>query len=140
MDQRDAPDEEPSPSDVGQNIAVKSRPAFARIRRELSEDELATPAVQRMLLSEVERLERVETEFVAVRAQFHAVDKRASVLEERHRKWTATEVLATACVAVGSVMLGYAPSFPGGSPHQTITIVLGAALVIAGIVVKAVQR
>lgn len=51
--------------------------AYSKVRRELSEDELVTPGAQRLLLDELDRLQRQVDELAAYRTQFHEADKRA---------------------------------------------------------------
>jgi hypothetical protein len=136
----DTPDQEPAPDEAQRStVALKTRPAFAKLRRELTEDELGTPAVQRLLLMEIERLERVETELVGYRARFHDVDKRAAVLAEKGKKWTATEIVHAVCLSVGSALIGYAPSLsqPGA---QRMAYALGIVLVAGAIFAKASQK
>ena len=53
--------EDLAPEDTGEGTALsnaKGRRAFINLRRELSDEELSSPAVQRMLVDEIERIEQ----------------------------------------------------------------------------------
>ena len=58
----------------------KGRQALSKVRRELSEEEMSSPAVQRMLLDELERLEMEASELREFKDKFHTTDKDAAVL------------------------------------------------------------
>ena len=59
MAEPERPDQEPAGGGVRPVIsAEKGRRSFAKLRRELSDDELSSPAVQRLLIDDIERLER----------------------------------------------------------------------------------
>lgn len=135
------PDQEPQPSEgTTAVVAPKGRQSLARIRRELSEEELSSPAVQRMLVEELERLERQVIELSEYRERFHLMDKRASILEEKAKHSLAGEIIFGACLSVGAAALGYAPALWTHQPSGWIAVAFGSFLVIAGIVSRAVQR
>lgn len=69
----------------------KGRQALSNVRRELSEEELSSPAVQRMLLDELDRLETEAGELKEFKDRFYSADKDAAVLGERLRaSWRET--------------------------------------------------
>src|SRR5689334_5574086 len=78
------------------------RPAFSKIRRELSELELANPGVQKMLLDELVRADNELETAESYLGKFHAADKEAGILKQQLRSQRANEVLYAAGLAVGS--------------------------------------
>ena len=53
--------QELAPEDTGEGTPLshsKGRRAFSKLRRELTDEELSSPAVQRLLLDDIERLEK----------------------------------------------------------------------------------
>ncbi|GMU66651.1 MAG: hypothetical protein AMXMBFR36_29250 [Acidobacteriota bacterium] len=135
------PTQEPSETGREEPKAIlKGRQSLSKIRRELSDDELSSPAVQRMLVDEIERLERDNADLASYRDQFHAVDKRASVLEERSRKAIAAEIIFAVCLSVGSAAMGYAPSAWSSQPSGWLALIFGALIVLGGVVSRVVQR
>ena len=80
IDQMDVEPEEPSGIEPSETVKPKSgRRSFSKLPRELSEKELASPAVQKMLVDEIERLEAECDDFSSYRPKFHDADKRATI-------------------------------------------------------------
>lgn len=111
---------------------LSKRKALSKLRRELSEDESDTPAVQRMLLDDIDRLETEVGELRQFRDRFHSADKDAEVLRERLRASVALD----GSLAIGAAILGLAPSLWSSQPIGWIVIALGLALVVAAVVVR----
>lgn len=110
---------------------------YSGIRREISEDDLQSPAVQRILLGEVDKLESRVGELESVVARFHISDKRAAVLEEKLKNSNAGEILYSFCLTVGSVIIGFS-SILWTHGYGPIAIFIGGALLVGGIVSKVI--
>jgi len=121
-------DEEPEVREGPRDSPPKGRRSFTSVRRDLSEDELGSPAVQKLLLDELDRLEGEVVASRGIRERFHQADKRASILEEKFKTYSAHEILSNACLAAGSAMLGYAPS--AWSTVAAAPIVLAAGVIL----------
>ena len=94
MPLNEQPDQEPEVKpEVTPTAVVKGRQSFSRVRRELSDEELASPAVQRLLIDEIERLERDCSEFRDYRDRYHTADTKAQILEVRLKKSLAGEII-----------------------------------------------
>jgi phosphotransacetylase len=131
------------PEDTGEGTHVshsKGRRAFINVRRELSDDELLSPAVQRMLIDDIERLEKEKFELSEYCEKFYEADKRSAILEEKVKSSVSQEVIFSVCLTVGSAALGYAPSVWASQPTGYISIVFGVVLIIGGIASKVVKR
>lgn len=131
----EALDETPQPAIKGSS----GRKSFAKLRRELSDEELSSPAVQRLLLDEIERLDTERNELNSFRTKFHDSDKKASILEEKLKSKVSIEVLHVACITVGAAALGYAPSIWQNQPTAWMSAIFGVVLIIAGLAAKAVK-
>ncbi|OHX34409.1 hypothetical protein BJL95_17220 [Methylomonas sp. LWB] len=141
MTNHEQPDIEPE--DIGDGNEVshgKGRRALRNIRRELSDDELSSPAVQRMLIDDLERLEKEKFELSEFRGKFYDADKKSAILEEKIKSSTSQEVIFSVCLTVGSASLGYAPSVWTTQPTGYISIAFGIILIIGGIASKVVKR
>jgi hypothetical protein len=121
-------------------VVIKTRQPFARLRRELSEEELGSAAVQRLLLDEVERLERQVIELKSYEDHYHALDKRAAILEQHVKKSLASEIIFGVCLCVGAAAVGYAPAVWNHQPSGYLSIVFGLILIIGGTISRLVQR
>ena len=142
MAQGDRPDQEPGSTEAPESstAAPKSRQSLSRLRRELSEEELSSPAVQRLLVEDLERLERQNTKLQDYRVRFHAADKRVAILEEKTKKSLAGEVVFGVMITVGAAAFGFTPSIWSQQPAGWLLLVLGSVLILGGIVSRVVQR
>lgn len=111
---------------------------YANVRRELSEEELASPAVQRLLLSDHDRVERECERLKSFEDEYYKCDKKVAVLEEKLKKSTASEVLYTCCVSTGSLLAGVSGIY--WNNKGWILLCIGVALVMGGVIFKFVKR
>lgn len=125
---------------AGPESAAKGRRSLSKIRRELSDDELSSPAVQRMLIDEIERLERENTDLREFRDRFYSADKKAALLEERSKKLLSGEIIFGACLTIGAAAIGYAPAAWSDQPSGYLSLIFGGVLVVGGICSRLVQR
>jgi hypothetical protein len=105
-------------------------------RRNLSEEELSTPAARRFLIFEIERLDQSCSENVGFIEKYH--DQRVTIasLTEAGKKSRWNEILSFICLSVGSAGLGAAPSYfaiPGAIIAGTVVFGLSVILVGTGI-------
>ncbi len=115
------------------------RQAFSNIRRQLSEADLASPGVQKMLLEELERAESQCEIAEGFRERFHSADKDAAVLRERLKTVTALEVYFGLGVAIGSIMIGLAPYLWDHKAPGTLLLVVGAVVLIGSAIARKIQ-
>lgn len=141
MTEIDRMSEEPDSEEGAVVPAIqKGRRSLSKVRRELSEEELKSAAVQRMLIDEIERLERENIDLCDYRDKYYESDKRASTLEEKDKERISTQVLFGVCLTVGAALLGYAPSLWQSQPGGWLSIVFGGVLIAGGIASKVVKR
>lgn len=138
------PDVEPSDSSAATvTIAPKGnsgRRSFSNLRRELTDEELTSAAVQRMLLDELERLDRECGDLSSVREKFHTCDKRVGVLEERFKAKVSLEIMHVTCFLISGSALGYGTSNWGAQPTVSLlALIFGGVLAIAGVVAKVIK-
>lgn len=122
---------------------------YSNLKREISEEDLKTPAVQRILLSEVDKLENKvyelenllnekNYEFSHLKELFHNKDKEKDILDEKFKTSTSQEVLYSFCIAAGSAIIGFS-KVVWDLGYGQIFIVVGLFLIIGGIISKAVK-
>jgi len=139
---QDLEPQDTSPSiEAESNVALKGskRRSLNKIRRELEEEELNSPAVQKLLIDEIERLERDNEELKDYRERFYSADKGKAVLEQKLSANLSQEIISGACMTVGAAALGYAPALWAYQPSGWIAIAFGGVLILAGITAKAVK-
>ncbi len=121
---------------------------YSNIKREISEEDLKSPAVQRILLSEVDKLENRTLEladilklkislFDSLKDDFHGVDKENGIFTEKLKKNKSQEILYSFCLTSGSIMIGLAKTV-WNEGLGGIFVGLGLFLIIGGIISKAV--
>jgi hypothetical protein len=136
--------QEIAPEDTGETVQfthVKGRKAFSKLRRELSDEELSSPAVQRLLIDDIERLEKENGKLSDYQDRYYAAETRAAVLNEKLKTNVAQDVIFGVCLTVGAALIGLAPSlWLPDKPHGWISVALGVTLVIGGIASKVVKR
>jgi hypothetical protein len=139
------PISDPQPDEAGskpvtEEEAPKSHRAFSRLKRELSDDDLNSPGVQKLLL---EYLAQAEEEVVSLKSfqdKYHEADKKNGVLEEKLKVDVAAEVLSTGTIAVGAAALVYGSSEWSHQPIGAIAVAFGAVLTLVGILAKVIRR
>lgn len=111
---------------------------YSRIRREISEEDLQSPAVQRILLGEVDRLQTQISDLELIKVKYHAADKQTAILNEKIKALTSHEVLYGICLTVGSAIIGLA-SLLWASGYGLVAIAIGSVLVVGGVVSKVLK-
>jgi hypothetical protein len=141
MASTESPDQEPTqPQKTITREPSKGRQSFAGIRRELSDEELSTPAVQKLLIGEIDRLEGESGELRLYREQFYTAERKCAVLEERGKASASHELLYGVCLAMGSAALGSAPTLWAIQPAGYISVVFGLLLVGGGVASKVFRK
>ncbi|MBE0564911.1 MAG: hypothetical protein IH621_03070 [Krumholzibacteria bacterium] len=138
----DREDQEPDASVQTPPTRVKSRArrrSLAKLPRELGEVDLKSPAVQKLLIDEIERLENELESISPYRTMYHEMDKQVEVLKEKFKIKISIEVLQTGCITIGAAAIGYSPAVTAGYPTSTVILIFGAVLVSAGLLAKAVR-
>ena len=118
----------------------KGRKAFGKVKREITEKDLQNPAIQKMLLDELDRLETESEEYKQYKERYHKADKRVAVLEEKSKGTLAIDILSGACLTIGAASLGYTKILWENQPSGYIALVVGGVLIAAGIAAKVVKR
>lgn len=129
-------------SGVTNGVKQEPRRFLGLARRDLSEDELATPAARRFLIAEIERLD-IECDVLRATASELVDFKVANAkLAESQKKSTWNEILSFACSTLGAVGIGAAPSYFGVAALQPTawTILVGSALLVIIAVLSKVMR
>ncbi len=121
--------------------AIKQgRRALGNVRRELSEKELSSPGARRLLLDNVDRLEDEVATLRQVEENFHDVDKRAAILEEKLKASVAVDVMFGVALSVGFGLIGIVSNIWDKKPYNIIIVILASVLIVGGIAVKVLKR
>tara|TARA_Y100001947_G_C10297199_1_gene285488 strand:+ start:611 stop:1048 length:438 start_codon:yes stop_codon:yes gene_type:complete len=141
---KDEETEEPLDGSIGTAQEASPQPkvrrrSFGKVRRELSEDELGSPGVQKMLLDELERLDGIEEKLNSVSTEHQTTSESLAVAEQKLKTHTAFDVISVGTVAAGSILIGAAINFVGSAPAFWIPLVVGIVLIVVGVVAKVIR-
>jgi hypothetical protein len=120
--------------------ASKPKRALSRLKRELTEDEIFQPGVQKMILEDQERIEGENRELRVFRNRFYDASLRVAVLEAENKRSIAWDVLSSGCLALGSVAIGFARSMWSTQPEGWEVLIFGAIVLLVGIVARSFRR
>ena len=135
----EAQPEEMGSKPIAADDAPKSHRAFSRLKRELSDEDLNSPGVQKLLLDYLERAEEENASLKSVLEKYHEADKKNVVLEQKLRTNTAAEVMSTGCVAIGAAALVYVPVVWPSQPTGSIALFFGIIVTALGIAAKVIR-
>ena len=93
-------------------------------KRNLSEEELATPAARRFFIFEIERLDREVARLRKIEEQHGDLRVEFAVLRSETRQVRLTELLSFTCLSVGAAGIGAAPSYLTADGLGTVGLVV----------------
>jgi hypothetical protein len=117
----------------------KGRPALSKVRRELTDKELTSAGVIRMLVAEGDRLEKEVDELRRYRDRYYEAEKQRAILAQRLKVSVAADVVFGVCLTVGAALVSIAPAVWANKPYGWLLLVLGLVLMGGGIVAKVVN-
>jgi hypothetical protein len=126
-----------SEQQTGMPKAIPTNP-YTNIKRELSEEELKSPAVQKLLLNEHDKLEKKIAELEGYIDRFHTSDKLRAILEEKLKGTNAFEVLYSFCLTAGSALAGISGIF--WDKNGYLLLIIGFVILLGGIISKLVKK
>jgi hypothetical protein len=122
---------------VSNNNYVPGKP-YSKLGRELTDEDLRNPAVQKLLLNEIDKLEIIQAKYEDLQNNFHIVDKEKSILEEKLKVNASNEIIYSFCLAAGSAILSLA-TLSQLQGLWWIFVVVGSILIIGGILSKFIR-
>jgi hypothetical protein len=111
---------------------------YARVKRELSDEELKSPAVQKLLLSEHDRMLQEVNRLKQMEVKYHEIDKECAILKEKQKTANASEVLYTFCVTGGSLLAGVSSLF--WNQKGWLFLAIGVLFVTGGVIFKWIRK
>lgn len=132
------------PAVAGAHVAAVAttgkRQAFRDIRRQLEEQELSSPGVQKLLLEQLETADSKCEVLEGYIERFHEADKRAAIFQEKLRGNTALEICFGTGVGLGCALLGMAPSLWDNTSKGPIVLSMGILLVAGAALARIVKQ
>lgn len=116
---------------------IPGRP-YSRLRRELSEEDLTNPAVQKLIISDIDKLEARISDLEDFQVKFYETEKDKAVLQEKLKGHNSHEILYSFCLSAGSGLLGISSLFEM-KEEGWIFLTIGGLLIVGGILSKYVK-
>lgn len=136
-------DDTEEPDDGDQNVTDIGTPqpkgrrlSFGKVRRDLTEEELSSSGVQKMLLDELDRMDGVEDELKSVAANYYEARTSLAVSEEKLKTHNAFDILSTGSIAIGSLLFGAAFSFNQDVQKFWVLVATSLVLIAIGVIAK----
>lgn len=104
-------------------------------RRNLTEEELASPGVQRFLIAEIERLDQLCADHQTFVTGYHDQRVTIAILSEQTKSSRWNEILFVVCLSVGSAGIGASSNYfsiVGAWPTGVVVLALSLILIGAG--------
>lgn len=133
-------DQQPQSSTEGSN---GGKSLFSQMSRVLPENDLQSPITARFLLCQYDEYLELKSQYEKLRAAFHEKDKQCAIYEEKRDKSIAFEILSSAMLTVGPLLLGlisYLVPNHGWELTTILVLVAGALLLLGGILAKCFIR
>ncbi len=111
---------------------TKEKP-LSRVNRVLTEEDLKSAGVRKMLLGQLDEYEQCKCDLVNVRSSYHGKDKECAVLTERIKALTSFDWLYSALLTFGSILIGFYASQPD---KGLVLLIIGIVSVIASFIIK----
>ena len=111
---------------------------YANVTRELSDEELKSPAVQKLLLNEHDRMLGEVDRLKQYERDFYEKDKECAVLSEKQKASNASEVLYTFCEVGGSVLAGVSSIY--WDDKGWLFLVIGIIFISGGVIYKLIKK
>lgn len=125
----------------GQQVAMPTsipNDPYANVERHLSDADMASPAVQKILLGENDRKSNEIDRLRLIEIEYHKRDKEAAILEEKLKKSTSRDILYTICEVGGSAIAGVSGIF--WENKGWLFLVIGVFFIIGGVLFKFFER
>lgn len=117
------------------------RAAFRDVRRQLTDDELKSSGVQKLLLDMLQEADDERETLRSYVGLFHEADKTSAVLGEHVKTQTTIEVLFGVGVGLGGAIMGLAPFlWELKSEYGVITGLVGLCLIIGATAGRVIKR
>jgi hypothetical protein len=119
----------------GPSAPASSRGALSEIGRVLAPEELSSSGAQKLIIELLDRAEAECKRLHDYEDKYHECFTRAAVLEARVQNSTAFEVLYSASIVLGGLILGLYQSL-AGTPLAPWALAIGALFIVGAIAAK----
>lgn len=138
--EQDALTDEAGATLVASTQTGKARKALSTLKRELSDEDLSSAGVQKMLLGELDKLEDEKLELAGYREQYHQVTLQLAIANSKVKISVAADTIFGGMMTLGALIAGYAASVWDKPPTGYLCLVAGGAAIGIGILAKVIMK
>ena len=95
------------PANTNQNGVKQESKPLSGLNRQLTEDDLKSPGVRKLLLGQLDEYETCKNKLSETIENFHIKDKETAVLAEKLKSYVSFDWIYTSLLSVGSILIGY---------------------------------
>lgn len=132
-------DEDLKPRSIDDLEENEGKSPFSKMSRILSEEDLTSPITARFLLNQFDDYQILKCKHEKLQIDFYEKDKLCSVYEVKNARSTAFEVLSSAMLSIGPLLLGtlshLIPTY-GWEFGTIVVLVAGILLLLGGVIAK----
>lgn len=121
---------------VEPSVEKSPKRPFSKLAVELSDQDLESKGVQKLLLAEISRLESIVSKLEGFRDKYYLIDKDKAVLTREKDSRVFLEVLYSAGLTIGAALIGLTPSISSVSFSPILVSVFGAILIIISVIAR----
>lgn len=121
------------PANTSQNGVKQESKPLSGLNRQLTEDDLKSPGVRKLLLGQLDEYETCKNKLSETIENFHIKDKETAVLAEKLKSYVSFDWIYTSLLSVGSILIGYYASQPS---QGLILLGLGAGSLAFAFILK----
>ena len=118
----------------------KARTTLSTLKRELSDEDLSSAGVQKMLLGELDKLEEEKLELAQYRDLYHDVNLELAIAKSKVKVSVAADTIFGGMMTLGALIAGYASSVWDKPPTGYLCLVTGATAIGLGVVAKVIMK
>jgi len=128
------------PHQVGGQVTPSGRrQAFQDVRRQLTEEELSSPGVSKLVLEMLVQAEADRDVAAGYVERYHEADKRAAILDEKLKAQSAIDRASEILLTLGGILVGFSTSLLS-LIQQIVLMILGSLMIAASFVIKGGRR
>lgn len=109
--------------------------AYTKLKRDLDEEEITSKGALKLILNDLDRLEREVTELSKFREDYHVINVKYNIKIEQLKSVNSREVFQSIVLTIGGAILGITPSVWSLSKIICIFLALVSLVLLIGVLI-----
>lgn len=117
-----------------QDIGIK-KGAYTKLKRDLDEEEMTSKGALKLILNDLDRLEREVAELSKFRDDYHDINVKYNVNTEQLKSVNSREVFQSIVLTIGGAILGITPSVWSLNNIISVFLALVSIVLLIGVLI-----